>query len=222
MMNSLTAIFESFKLSNVDEDVVLVLTSILIGLIIGTEREYQNKSAGLRTFVLVSVGACIYTILSIKIGQSNPDRIAANIITGIGFLGAGVIFKDENKISGINTATTIWATASLGMSVGSGHIYLAFFGTFLVVAILRLLSYAQSFIDNHHKISDYKLVTSSEEEYNYCKALFKQFKFKAVLVKQEYNNGTLTTTWRLTGNSQKHTSFTQQLRDDHKVKAYQF
>lgn len=67
------------------QDVVLILLSVLIGLLIGMEREYRNKSAGLRTFILVSFGSCLFTILSLKIGLANPDRLAANIITGIGF-----------------------------------------------------------------------------------------------------------------------------------------
>jgi len=221
-MLGLSNFFETFRMSNVDHDVILILASIVIGLVIGTEREYQNKSAGLRTFVLVSFGACVYTILSNKIGGSNPDRIAANIVTGIGFLGAGVIFKDENKIGGINTATTIWATASLGMSVGADHIYLAFFGTVLVILILRLLSLFQGFIDNRHKISEYRLVTSSEEEYKYCQTLFENFHLKSTLVRQEYSNGILTSMWRLTGSVQNHLAFTKKLRDDPKIKAYQF
>jgi Uncharacterized membrane protein len=72
---------------------LLTFISVLIGLLIGAEREYRNKSAGLRTFILVCFGACLFTILSVKIGIDDPDRIAANIITGIGFLGAGVIFQ---------------------------------------------------------------------------------------------------------------------------------
>ncbi|PZP45823.1 MAG: magnesium transporter MgtC [Pseudopedobacter saltans] len=213
---------EPFKFNNVNHEVVLILFSILIGLIIGTEREYQNKSAGLRTFVLVSFGSCIYTILSYKIGMSTADRIASNIVTGIGFLGAGVIFKDESKISGINTATTIWATASLGMSIGSDHIYLALFGTFLVLVILRLLSFLQDYIDRHHKISDYKLVTCSEEEYKLCMSLFENFHLKSQVVKQDYSNGQLATTWRLTGNIVNHQEFTKKLRSDDKIVAYHF
>lgn len=115
-------IFDKLPVQN---ELLLIIISVIIGLIIGAEREYRNKSAGLRTFILVCFGSCLFTILSIKIGVENPDRLAANIITGIGFLGAGVIFKDDNKIGGITTATTIWATASLGMSVGSGYVYLA-------------------------------------------------------------------------------------------------
>lgn len=213
---------ERFNLSHVDQDIFLVFISLLIGLIIGAEREYQNKSAGLRTFVLISFGACVYTILSQKIGPQSPDRIASNIITGIGFLGAGVIFKEENKIGGVTTATTIWATASLGMAVGSDHIYLGLLGTLLVIIILRLLSWLQKFIDNRHKISEYKLTTSSEEEYKYCKELFEEFHLKSHIVRQEYNNGSLVTSWRLIGNSKHHLALTKKLRDDHRIKAYQF
>ncbi len=138
-------------------DLLLIVISVIIGLLIGAEREYRNKSAGLRTFILISFGSCLFTILSLKIGIANPDRLAANIVTGIGFLGAGVIFKDDNKIGGITTATTIWATASLGMCIGSGHIYLALLGVALVLLILTLLSYLQDLIDNRHKIRNIQL-----------------------------------------------------------------
>jgi putative Mg2+ transporter-C (MgtC) family protein len=124
----------------VKNELLLILISVILGLFIGAEREYRNKSAGLRTFILVCFGACLFTILSIKIGVANPDRLAANIITGIGFLGAGVIFKGDNKIEGITTATTIWATASIGMAVGSGYVYFSLLGTALVLIVLSALT----------------------------------------------------------------------------------
>ncbi|MGS0014437.1 MgtC/SapB family protein, partial [Escherichia coli] len=99
------------------------------GLLIGVEREYKNKAAGLRTLMLVTTGSCIFTIISMQIGIANPDRLAANIVTGIGFLGAGAIFKDENRVSGLTTATTIWICAALGMAVGAGLIKVAILGT---------------------------------------------------------------------------------------------
>lgn len=127
------------------EDLLLISIAIVIGLIVGAEREYQNKVAGLRTLMLVCVGSCTFTILSIKIGVENPDRLAANIITGIGFLGAGAIFRDENKINGITTACTIWVTAALGMCIGSGHIYLGILSTVVVLLVLwRLVVLEQS------------------------------------------------------------------------------
>ena len=88
-----------------DAEMYRLLLALLIGAVIGAEREYRSKSAGLRTMIMVSVSSCLFTMLSIKIGVDNPDRLAANVLTGLGFLGAGVIFKDENRISGITTAT---------------------------------------------------------------------------------------------------------------------
>lgn len=185
-------------------DVLLIMLSVLIGLLIGIEREYRNKSAGLRTFILVSFGSCLFTILSLKIGLANPDRLAANIITGIGFLGAGVIFKEDNKVSGITTATTIWATASLGMCVGAGYIFLAFIGVGLVLMILALLTYLQTYIDNYHKIKDYELQTLSEADFEHTEQLIRSMGFKAVVISQRYNKESLNTVWRLTGNVNQH------------------
>src|SRR5262245_66333390 len=90
-----------------------ILISFCIGTAIGIEREYRSKAAGLRTMIMICLGSTIFTELSMVIGGTS-DRIASNIITGIGFLGAGVIFKDGLSITGITTATTIWITAALG------------------------------------------------------------------------------------------------------------
>ncbi|WP_333625965.1 MgtC/SapB family protein [Sphingobacterium siyangense] len=214
-MDNLLQPFES-------RDVLLIMLSVLIGLLIGIEREYRNKSAGLRTFILVSFGSCLFTILSLKIGLANPDRLAANIITGIGFLGAGVIFKEDNKVSGITTATTIWAAASLGMCVGAGYIFLAFIGVGLVLAILALLTYLQTYIDNYHKIKDYELQTSSEADFEHTEQLIRSMGFKAVIVSQRYNKESLNTIWRLTGNLTKHREFVETVRRDRQVVAYQY
>lgn len=211
-----------FRTANVENELILIFISVIIGLIIGAEREYQNKSAGLRTFILVSFGSCIFTILSIEIGLENPDRLAANIITGIGFLGAGVIFKDDNKIGGITTATTIWATASLGMAVGSGHIYLGLLGTILVISILRILIYLQEFIDNYNKIREYRIVTNNIEDFEYCKSLFDEHKLKYILTKQQSSQDNLATTWRLTGNNKNHDALIQNLMINKRINAYQF
>ena len=79
---------------HITDDIKHILVALLIGVLIGAEREYRSKSAGLRSMILVSLGSCLFTILSVRIGYpASTDRIAANIITGIGFIGGGVIFK---------------------------------------------------------------------------------------------------------------------------------
>ncbi|WP_292010272.1 MgtC/SapB family protein [Chryseobacterium sp.] len=207
---------------SIQNELLLIFISVLLGLLIGAEREYRNKSAGLRTFILVCFGSCLFTILSVKIGVANPDRLAANIITGIGFLGAGVIFKGDNKIDGITTATTIWATASIGMAVGSGYVYLSLLGTVLVIIILSFLSYLQSFIDGYHKIRDYRITTSNAEDIERCKEIFENYHLKFLMVRQQYAPGNLATTWRLTGKNNNHEALIKFLMKDDKILAYQF
>ena len=117
-----------------EQDLSKLLISVIIGAIIGMEREYRGKAAGFRTIILICIGSTLFTIFSIQIGdKSNPDRIAANIITGIGFLGAGAIFRDVNNLTrGLNTATIIWITAALGMGIGAGHYIIVLLTTVLL------------------------------------------------------------------------------------------
>ncbi|SDQ12177.1 putative Mg2+ transporter-C (MgtC) family protein [Chryseobacterium soldanellicola] len=207
---------------SIKNELLLIFISVLLGLFIGTEREYRNKSAGLRTFILVCFGACLFTMLSIKIGVNDQDRIAANIITGIGFLGAGVIFKGDNKIEGITTATTIWATASIGMSVGSGYVYLAFLGTLLVLIVLSFLTFFEKYIDKNHKIREYKIAVTEAKFLPHCEDLFKKHQLKFIISKQQYTQGNLATTWILTGKNRNHEALMKDLREDIQIIAYQF
>src|SRR6187549_3745831 len=121
------------------ETTIQLIISFFIGAIIGAEREYRTKTAGLRTMIMIALGSTIFTELSITLGVNSPDRIASNIITGIGFLGAGVIFKDGLSISGITTATTIWISAALGMAVGAGEYFIAIVGSGVVLIVLTVL-----------------------------------------------------------------------------------
>src|SRR5687768_18514096 len=84
------------------------LLVIIVGGLIGAEREYRSKSAGFRTMILICLGSFLFTTFSIYISGGTIDRIASNIVTGIGFLGAGVIFKSDNRINGLTTAVDIW------------------------------------------------------------------------------------------------------------------
>ncbi|WP_082482362.1 MgtC/SapB family protein [Chryseobacterium sp. Leaf394] len=207
---------------SIQNELVLIFISVFLGLCIGAEREYRNKSAGLRTFILVCFGSCLFTILSIKIGIKDPDRLAANIITGIGFLGAGVIFKGDNKIDGITTATTIWATASVGMAMGAGYVYLSLLGTVLILLILSSLSYFQNFIDRNHKLREYKIMVLKKEDLNYCESLFKKYNLKFTVVKQAFSRETTTTSWLLTGKSKNHEMLIKQMMQDEKINSFQF
>jgi putative Mg2+ transporter-C (MgtC) family protein len=133
--------------TEIKEIVIKLIISIIIGVIIGGEREYRNKSAGLRTMILICLGSTLFTILSAKIGDATgASRIAANIVTGIGFLGAGAIMREGLTISGLTTASTIWVAAALGMAIGAGEYALAFCSMFFVFIVLTLFSQFQSLL----------------------------------------------------------------------------
>ncbi len=122
---------------------VLVLVSVICGLIIGQEREAKAKPAGLRTVTLICVGSTIFTLGSmlIKGPTGDPGRIAAQIVTGIGFLGAGAIIRERGTIVGLTTGATIWATAAIGLLIGAGY---AAGGLALTLVVLGTLQGAHS------------------------------------------------------------------------------
>ncbi len=126
------------------EIITKLIISIVIGIIIGGEREYRNKAAGLRTIVLISLGSTVFTIVSSVLGdESGANRIAANVVTGIGFLGAGAIMREGFSISGLTTASTIWVASALGMAVGMGQYVLAATALILALIVLTLFNYLQ-------------------------------------------------------------------------------
>ena len=106
----------------------------LLGAVIGLERELRGHPAGIRTMSLVTLGACLFTEVSLLIGAH--DRIAAQIVTGIGFLGAGVIFREGTGIKGITTAATVWGTAAVGMAIGRELYVAGILGAVLIFALL--------------------------------------------------------------------------------------
>ena len=122
------------------EMVLRVLLAIVLGGIIGFQRGKAEKPAGLRDIILICAGAALFTVVSIYgFGVTDQARVAAGIVTGIGFLGAGAIIRrSEGGVKGLTTAATIWVTAGIGMAAGSGMYVIASVTTLFVLAILLL------------------------------------------------------------------------------------
>lgn len=134
------------------DDVLKIVVSIICGSAIGFEREYRNKSAGFRTIILICLGSTIFTMVSQSSAGMSDDRIAANIITGVGFIGAGVIFKDNVSITGLTTAAVIWVAAAIGMVVGVSEYWLALLLSFVALIILSIFNKIEGAIDFlHHR-----------------------------------------------------------------------
>jgi putative Mg2+ transporter-C (MgtC) family protein len=140
----------------------LVLAALLGG-IIGIEREIRDKPAGLRTNILICVGSTLFMSISTKVAEllgGDPTRIAAQIISGIGFLGAGAVLHSHGFVLGLTTAATIWVVAGVGMALGSGMYLVAVFTTAMSLATLYLLSFIEDKIQGRKSYS-YSLVVTN-------------------------------------------------------------
>lgn len=122
------------------EIVFRILTACLLGGLIGWERERHRNivSAGIRTYGAISLGACAFGILSTIVGNTDPTRIAAQVVTGIGFLGGGIIFRQGDYITGLTTAATLWATAAVGLSISFGYYLVGIITAILIFLLLYM------------------------------------------------------------------------------------
>ena len=135
-----------------------IVLAALLGGIIGLEREVRGKVAGLRTNILICLGAAVFTIISRQItsefmAEASPARIAAQIVTGVGFLGAGAIIRDRGGILGLTTAATIWMVASVGMACGAGFYLLATASTVIALIVLLGLTPLEKRVSSHRRKS---------------------------------------------------------------------
>lgn len=137
-----------------------LLCAVLAGAAIGFERELNDKPAGLRTNILICFGAALFTILSLAfmdVANADGARIAAQIVTGVGFLGAGTIVHFKGNVLGLTTAATIWAVASIGMAFGAGQLLLGMFSTLITASVLFGLAFAEELISSWRVTTRFKI-----------------------------------------------------------------
>lgn len=166
-------------------DVFLVATRLILaailGAVIGIEREIKNRAAGFRTHIIVSVGACLIMLIGIDgIGKFSSDtardtaRIAGQVISGIGFLGAGTILQKKNAVTGLTTAATLWLSAAIGLAVGIGYYEGAIIAT--VICLVTLISLNKiSDLSNKKTIKSYSMIFDT---YNFNQDSFYEFTSK--------------------------------------------
>ncbi|RYY88327.1 MAG: MgtC/SapB family protein [Chitinophagaceae bacterium] len=196
---------------------------LLVGGLIGAEREFRSKSAGFRTMILICLGSWVFTTLSMTISHSTDDRIASNIVTGIGFLGAGVIFKADNRINGITTAATIWATAALGMGIADGAYKMVLIATLVVLAVLWMLTPLENVIDRINQSHTYRIVSEYKEdllkEYEH---MFDDCHLRYKRLKRTKRGDHIIGTWYAQGSEKNHNKFTKLLMHHPSVKEFEF
>ncbi|MCS7184028.1 MAG: MgtC/SapB family protein [Patescibacteria group bacterium] len=125
-----------------------LILGVIIGAIIGAERSFFHKQAGLRTFSLTCLGATLFSVISLNFDTEGTARLLANIIVGIGFLGGGLIYFHQEKLQGVTTAAALWVTAAIGTAIGQGYYFETFITSLLVLLILSVLPSVERRIAN--------------------------------------------------------------------------
>lgn len=166
-----------------EEYIIRILLAALAGGVVGIERAYHDKSAGFRTMVLIATGSAFFTIMSYVMGSPVNDsaRIAAAIVSGVGFLGAGIIIKVGVNIRGLTTAAAIWLVASIGMGMGLGLFTLAWTITGIALFVLWVLPPLERWIDDMHEFVILSIVIkNTDKQEEKILEMFKEHKVKVV------------------------------------------
>lgn len=202
------------------DDILKLLLALVLGGLIGAEREYRSKSAGLRTTILICVGSALFTMIS---SRFNDDRIAANIVNGIGFLGAGIIFRQETSIKGLTTAATIWAVAAIGMALGAGFYGIAVAGFGIIGATLLVLPGLAARIGRINQARQYRLVTTFRHQtLDQYEAVFEECGLHPQRQVQQRVGNEIIGRWRVNGPEKAHERCIQRLLNDPELKEFEF
>lgn len=166
---------------------IKLLLSSLFGALIGLQREFKDRPAGLRTHTLVALASCLFTTISMAAFsfKADPSRIVANVAVGIGFIGAGTIIKQGNIIVGLTTAASLWTVSAIGVSVGSGQIFIGFLATLLALLILTAFKWVEERIGKKKQLE----LELELNEPDPKKVLNMWRDFSTDQLKVEFNNG---------------------------------
>jgi putative Mg2+ transporter-C (MgtC) family protein len=148
--------------------IIRLFIALLVGGVVGLEREFKGKPAGIRTNILICVGSCLFMIISMEVartaaGVADPGRIAAQVVTGVGFLCAGTIMRSRFTVSGLTTAATIWVLSALGVAIGAGYILLAVAGAGIITLTLVAVRAFESGIHHFHANHIVQLILENRE-----------------------------------------------------------
>jgi putative Mg2+ transporter-C (MgtC) family protein len=142
------------------EEILKLSLAIIVGGLIGAEREFRHRAAGFRTIIFICLGSTLFTMFSLELGgETSPVRIAAHMVTGVGFLCAGVILEGKTRIVGLTTASTIWFTAAMGMGIGGGLYLIVILALIGAMVILWVFPKFEEWIYNVREMRTYEMVS---------------------------------------------------------------
>ncbi len=205
------------------ENLIKLGMAVLIGGILGAEREFRDKAAGFRTLILITVGSALFTIFSISMDPENSrTRIAANIVTGIGFLGAGAIIRENGRIGGLTTAATIWLSAALGMGVGAGDLIFVLVATPVILIVLLLFPRLERWIDHIREARSYKIVVSTSDAKKVDKIHEALGTCELKVLEHHHSKiaTTIVSTWHTIGSPKNHERFASMMLKDKDIEEF--
>ncbi|ABG60845.1 MgtC/SapB family protein [Cytophaga hutchinsonii] len=211
------------ELHSIEVPLIKLCLSLLLGALIGAEREYKSKVAGFRTIILITLGSTLFTLVSVALmGQGDPTRIASTIVTGIGFLGAGVIYRETGTIKGITTAAVIWAAAAIGMMVGFGLFAISIISVILILIILLSFSWLQRYIDRTNREKVYRIhLVNNPEHIQTMKQNIKSFKLSPKIINQGKRKGLIYVVIEVEGPVKFHNNFMKSLYESDFVESFE-
>lgn len=205
------------------ENLIRIGFAVLIGGLIGAEREFRDKAAGFRTIILITVGSALFTIFSTSLDPGfTRTRIAANIVTGIGFLGAGAIVREHGRIGGLTTAATIWLAAALGMGIGAGELLFVAASTLIVIIVLLVFPRLEIWIDHIRESRTYKIVvsTANVEKIDKIHEALTEHQLTVYEHHQSKSGNTIVGTWNTIGSPKQHEKFSLLMVKDKDVEDF--
>lgn len=206
------------------EDFLKVLIAVLVGGLIGMEREYHDKAAGFRTIIFICVGGTLFTIISQNFGgEHDPTRIAANIVSGVGFLGAGVILRDGGRVMGLTTASTIWLAAALGMGIGTGKYTLVGSALLVILVVLWLFPFLEHRIDNLREVKTYEVLIPFEtDKLHELEILARNHKLRLQSQKQVKTCDEMLCIWEICGSPKNHQKLIDAILSDPQIREFKY
>ncbi|MBI3288993.1 MAG: MgtC/SapB family protein [Elusimicrobia bacterium] len=205
-----------------NQDLLSLLVALALGAVIGLERELSDKAAGLRTNILICLGSCLFAILSRDLAlRAGTDitRIAAQIVSGIGFLGAGAIMREGEHVTGLTTAATIWVVAAIGVTVGFGLYSLGAATTAVTLIVQAIFPHLDSMIDELRQRHTFRITSTLDEDgLEQIKAIFRNADVKVLRRKLMKKTGLYYSEWYVAGPRLEQKNVVRRLLDNKHVR----
>lgn len=206
------------------QDLTKIGLALLIGGLIGSERELRDKAAGLRTMMLVCVGSTIFTLFSFRFAPNGDvTRISAAVVTGIGFLGAGVIMREGGQIKGLTTASTVWLVSALGMGIGGGEFGFVIAVTLIILFVLWAFPRLEAAMGRVNETRTYEVLSDRDVEFFHdLEKMWKEHRLRIHFRRQAKSPKGRLTVWVVSGPPSQQDRATEWLFSNKKVIRFRY